>query len=559
MDALGNPDNGSSTRFAHVGGTTAVHISRRGSVRISNIESVPSDEHCDTVKEQGKQFDGSHPSANNIEAQHAFKERYAILKDIYEQRIESLAARVDEALYRMQADPIRSAMAADPLTAPFSASRAREIATESLNREREGFIIGLSEQLAKVQSTLASHVTTSKAVHAELSRHIARAGVELRELQEQNADTTAALDAERVAHTECRGELEATRAKLAMMEQTRADEKDEMRVAVDRLKGMVQQAGSNDAKVASANRLVSTLESKVQEQMAQLSELEKHHALQMEQEQKRSAASVQDAQARALRMGTELAEARRRAEQDGAKLADVTARYDELKRDHIEMERSSEQIRNLLERSETERLELRQQYMALGDKLEAALNADSRGTAREVARLKDKVKRSKEKYAAAVSAHKEKSSAKKEQIAQLEADILAVKEDLHAKNMSVQSAEQRCAALESEIETSRAHREASMERATSRIADLESELRDTRETEMELRDELRKARNKTASAVNAARDECRKLMDEQRRTHALEMDEADKARRSLEAERWREQRQNEERMHMQYSSSSIPS
>ena len=169
---------------------------------------------------------------------------------------------------------------------------------------------------------------------------------------------TAALDEERQAHADCRRELHSTQSKLEVLEQTRADEKDEMRTAVERLKGMVHQAGSNEAKVAAANRLVSSLEAKVQEQERRLKELGDHHAGEIERERRRSVTSAQETHAKIA----ELSEVARRAERDASALADISAQYEALKRDHAELERSSEQTRAMLDRSEAERLELRQQY-----------------------------------------------------------------------------------------------------------------------------------------------------------------------------------------------------
>ena len=88
-----------------VGGTN-VHISRRGSVRISRLGVGPSPS---PEEEREEQEHEEREEVNAENSERAFKERYAVLKSIYEQRIESLAGQVDTALSEVQSDPIRRA------------------------------------------------------------------------------------------------------------------------------------------------------------------------------------------------------------------------------------------------------------------------------------------------------------------------------------------------------------------------------------------------------------------------------------------------------------------
>ena len=566
IDLTSSPSVGIASSENYNNKNTKVHISRRGSVLIStgapfSAGSAAQDSDDDeTIQFQLPDVVGAASDGDHLRrAEEAFKERYAVLKSIYQQRIETLAGQIDAALGEVQNDPIRNAMAADPLTANFAQERAREVAGSSLARERERFIELLSEKLAASQADLSSIMSSSKATAAALNSELAEQHAQCESLAKALKAETQSKESERNAAENAKGELERTKAKLKHLEDVRTSEKEEMHSAVERLKAMMKQASGSNAKTEAAQKLVGTLEAKVDEQTRTLEKVRADHEATIARERRSSISTAQDAHAKIIRLNAALEESTRQCEEEVGKYEAVSSRYDELASAHealkierSDLESSSKHAKALLERSEKERLELREQYMALGDKLEAALDSEQKGAANEVLRLQEKVRRGKEKLAKAASAYKEKNASKKASIARLEADILSLKDELQSAGYENKGKDRRIESLESELNNARVQRETSVERGAQRISEVEEELQGARGKIDELRDELRKARGATSKAVNAAREECRKLMDEQRRAHIVELDKADKLRRNVEAERWKEQRATEEKMHVQY-------
>lgn len=83
-----------------------------------------------------------------------FRLRYASLQGAYEQRLEALASRVQEAVLQLHQDATVHCLQENALTSEYASARLSEIVHECFYGERERYVKAMSDQIAWQASDL---------------------------------------------------------------------------------------------------------------------------------------------------------------------------------------------------------------------------------------------------------------------------------------------------------------------------------------------------------------------------------------------------------------------
>ncbi|GLE04276.1 hypothetical protein PINS_up013187 [Pythium insidiosum] len=96
-------------------------------------------------------------------AERKFRQRYMLLQQAYEQRLQALAAQLRHVVSELQGDPTIQYLEQDPLTVEYAHARIAEIIQECFAGERERYVKVISDQLAWQAEDLREAETQLKA------------------------------------------------------------------------------------------------------------------------------------------------------------------------------------------------------------------------------------------------------------------------------------------------------------------------------------------------------------------------------------------------------------
>ncbi|KDO24408.1 hypothetical protein SPRG_09797 [Saprolegnia parasitica CBS 223.65] len=94
-----------------------------------------------------------------MDAKAKYRERYTTLHATYEARLMSLGAKFEAALHELCADESLALLQQNPTSRDFVGDRLHELVAHALADEKEGFIKGLAEKLAKKDAALKESVS----------------------------------------------------------------------------------------------------------------------------------------------------------------------------------------------------------------------------------------------------------------------------------------------------------------------------------------------------------------------------------------------------------------
>jgi len=303
--------------------------------------------------------------------------RYDALKSTYEARLSSLEASVWNALGAAESDAAAVMMREDAASATFAPQRMREVALETLSEDREAFIEDLAEQLALANERIEE---TTKKLH----------------------------------------KIESERQKLAKSLHAASDQAEKLRSSQNH-----------------ANLLQKQLEETRQERKKMDEEVATALGVEMQTVVTRSLSQV----ARAVVSGLAAdAQAARAKVSEAAVVIDKleTRLKDEIARREA-VERNESKLRDYIQRAEEERLELREQYMAIGRKLENLATVTQSQTEEQLNRFQMKAEQAEERarhyehlsnnLQERITDSESRSSRKDRVIGDLESDLKRLKEE----------------------------------------------------------------------------------------------------------------------------------
>lgn len=324
---------------------------------------------------------------------------------MYEERIDSLHAQVESIYENVESDEILEAMRSDASTAAFAGPRMREIIVDTLKDEREGHITLLADELAKRNAEcefLRDEINKQKR-ELQVSLQNARRQKEREmEVEKRVRDEFEQMQKAKDAQAARIQELEAS---VAAVHKEKQAEKDDMRAALLKLTKLIAKQKQNIAtsklldsmedsfvlKAGSLNvehsleTLLITLENSFESQVRSMQEADERFQTlrasqenaiaRLQQSQDKLTEQVRGLHAREDELLKELESAKREAHAREAKLLDVSEELRQKEAAHAS--------------SEKERLEVRDQYLAIGEKLKEILDKEDRQTSAQVRTLEE--------------------------------------------------------------------------------------------------------------------------------------------------------------------------
>ena len=311
-----------------------------------------------------------------------------------------------ESIYEnVDSDEILDAMRSDPSTARFAGARTREIIVETLKDEREGHITLLADELAKRNSECEFLRVEINKQKRELQLHLQNAKrqkdreAEVEKRVREEFAQMQRMNDQQVARAQ---ELERT---VELVRKEKQTEKDEMRAALLKLTKLIAKQKQNLA----TSKLLDSMEDDF---LLKSGSVNMEHSLEtllitLENSFESQVRTMQEADERfqSLRKSQEAAIAKLQQSQDQLtqQVRDLRAREDVLSR---ELEAAHQESRSWESKlltvsdelrqkeaahasSEKERLEVRNQYLAIGEKLKEILNKEERQTSSKVRALED--------------------------------------------------------------------------------------------------------------------------------------------------------------------------
>ncbi|GBG26964.1 Reticulocyte-binding protein 2-like a [Hondaea fermentalgiana] len=481
------------------------------------------------------------PSENVNAGEIAFRERYATLKRIYQRRLEELTRCARDVQVLVQTDPVLQNMKSEATTAPFAPARAMEIANEALEAEREAHIDQLAEDLSlasgevsRLRAQLAQREAALVDARSESGRSETLARRQFHELSEAEratrqrmgaleADLAKVRDARKREHRAMRQALRRLRHALfrsalppggadflnasnmenfapsaagfangadasVLLEFTSGDPDGSMGDTLDILDEL-EGEGESGGEGNGGARLVQALN-----KLTHLHERTKSTT---------SSRSRQESESRAR----EVKMLRDKLSEATQAIKGLEARLQAEAGRHAGLQAETRVAREALARSEEERLELRQQYLALGSKLQAVAASTRAESAQEEENRRARAREA-EDARQAVCAANEKLQRELEEAAALAAKRGRRIEELEAKLDQAQSAARH------EVDTLRQTLAQQVENERSKRKQVQERLE---ETKLEHAARLQDAREQMAAAIQGAQAERSKWEGEKER------------------------------------------
>lgn len=361
----------------------------------------------------------SFPNGNMpVQSEELFRQRYAALKNIYQRRLKDLHRCVQDVQVMLQTDSVLQNLERDPTTAPFAPARALEVATGALNAEQEAQIEQLAEELSIVSAQSKSLEVEIAHLEAAQSTQDAKATQTISRLRDQ---LRSSLESER----QVRSHVSDLEEELATVRTARSREFVAMRHALRLLRQALFRSAlsSTDQELGNSRTIEQPIllgihgnaeETSLDESV--LNDLaETDGELDLDESVLGPRGDATDTRlAKALTKLTHLHE-RTKSIQALRSRRDVSSKEQELKlmqeklieatstlkkmesricqeaTQQSSLQDELRQAREALARSEEERLELRQQYLSIGEKLERFAETNRVETQQEVIKFRSRL------------------------------------------------------------------------------------------------------------------------------------------------------------------------
>jgi chromosome segregation ATPase len=312
--------------------------------------------------------------------QSQYQKQVSDLTSLFDSRLRNVATYLASSVEQMHKDDVLAAMQNNPVSMKFVKARITEIIEATISSEREHTIKQLSLQIAAAQTELKhahSEAVTQRQQVESLNTSQLNTSKHVDELQAKQDDTSAAL-------VKALEDAAASQRQIASLERQLASARDDGGTLLQQNQDHESQITELRAEVA---RLTEELEKQKLETLTARHQAEENHqTLQhglnaREREAAHEIASMQNQhqdEVRVLKedcaqLKQENAFFQKQLDEARAKSSSAEDRVLDLQSQAQRLEAHSENIQSILKQSEDERLELRDKYLAVGEKLKMVL------------------------------------------------------------------------------------------------------------------------------------------------------------------------------------------
>jgi hypothetical protein len=424
-------------------------------------------------------------------------------------------------------------MKQDPSTFQHAQARMREMLTTAINSEREHFIQDLAAEVSLKESEIAALSEELDGLQSKLTHTSKTAKKKLKNINEQlQVEVDGREQAEKLVE-ELKVQIANSSADHQKEKILRDDEKRKLQETIMELNHKIQAISSGrQSSVSEVNMKTEILEERIRSQNVLFSEKESQRIAQLKLLE--SDIAVERDKVLAVEKEKQLVEKRLEAcmDENKAILRQLSeGKLDietELRQEIMQLEGDLKAVKELLSRSEVERLELRQKYIAVGSKVEELLMSEAAESDEIIKSLKLKLKEQKSKFIEELKRTKVSIKSLHEKNAELEKNMDKKEFKLHESEVEVRTIREKLTVLEGQVAEARQERDVVIAARKEHIAELEAARRSigslsiASERLKEREDELHKMRIRFEERVaEIARDAKVAVQEEAKKRDAL--------------------------------------
>jgi len=310
-------------------------------------------------------------------AEKQYRERYTILRKMYEDRLHRLTDAVQDINSIVENDPVLERMKADTTTAPFVAARAQEIGMNTLASQREEEILEMME----VSSSQASHILM---LEGDYENYRKQSSSKVHSLQDQATNLVNEIQSTTNSKVKLEAQVKDMKESLERDKMKTITQAHQLMVSID--KNSSKTLFNHDF---SFSAIMSIVEDAVHSRHLQEEQQQQQTNMQIVEKYKRCEKELAgQVQALSSQLEILILENKEYKEQVESSNARVHMFKTKLEETHLS-----------LAKSERERLELREQYVSIGNKLEQLVLTSDENARREVESMREKLHESEMKCA----------------------------------------------------------------------------------------------------------------------------------------------------------------
>mmetsp|Transcript_18042 Transcript_18042/g.30722 ORF Transcript_18042/g.30722 Transcript_18042/m.30722 type:complete len:1399 (-) Transcript_18042:30-4226(-) len=332
-------------------------------------------EATDIVEEKGMDRSVVLEESDQQDQEQRFRQRYSHLKNIYEERLGRISKRVKDVQLVLENDPVLQKMRADPTTMAFVPSRSQEIAAEAMSEEREQQIVHLAEQLSEATVNISEWEHRYRGVLKQVKQERKQNQARLGSIVNENTALKESL-------REARSRVQDLEHRWGLHQAEKLKEREQWRVVLRRLQASLPTDTEQDVQAPVWANEDNSEQANTSWVFERLSHLE--HQLR----------SKNVAYTR-MKQSAETLQGQLDAQIEQTSKAKGAIQAESLKIAHAKEE--EKRAKEALARSEQERLEIRGQYMAIGEKLEHLVSHYDEQSRKDTEKLREKLHEAEER------------------------------------------------------------------------------------------------------------------------------------------------------------------
>eukprot|EP00948_MAST-09A_sp_MAST-9A-sp1_P003626 g3626.t1 len=436
-----------------------------------------------------------------VTVEKTYQYRYNTLKRIYDQRLQSMSKEMIKIAANIRSDDLMKALGDDDLTTQFQLERIVEIMQGSVARERETAFQNTAEQLAARESQVAQLSMQMQQMKQSYDRTITelqRENTLLRDEVEKEADTNDDLTS---ALEEATEKYDRFAEKSRIMLEANEKEKDAMTKSMLALKDSLRESTLISSKDETLSRHVDQLEERIRghEKMLHAKDKQLEEKDEQVRDIKKRNNEVENESANLRAELKEISSAKNVLQNTVADLRRQVSGLSEsnslIKKQHQNVCRDVEKLEGLLEQSENERLQVRQQYFAISNKVEELMATESRESAQVIAKLEGQLKQAEDKVEIGKRRLNEKLKACRGAIRERDVQIAALEDDVESAATKYKDAMAKAEKLQAELNVAHTSNDATARDLQKRLDKCQSDLASCQKTMLDERKRWREQRS----------------------------------------------------------------